>query len=179
MTESAQTPRAPRRLELDHITLPVADLQLAEAFYVDLLGARLVSRFDRETFLRLRPGRAAEADAANSPLHLTIKFGDGPDIQLFLQRDHMRERTAPHPHLAVRVDADELDSVVLRLLGAGVPCDGPRRLGGPGHASIYFADPWGQLLEFAASGYLGATQSGPPDVAKLAYAWPSGVRLSP
>ena len=154
---------------LDHITLPVSDLQRAEAFYVALLGAKLVQRIDREAFLKHRPERAAEADAANSPLHLTVKLGDGPDIQLFLQRDYAGKIPSPHPHLAMRVDADQLDGFALRLTRAGVPCDGPRRLGPPGQASLYFADPWGQLLELVTTGYRGETLSGPPDAAKLAH----------
>jgi len=161
---------------LDHVTLPVSDLQRAEAFYVGLLGATLVQRVDREAFLRLSPGRAAEADAANSPLHLTIKLGDSPDLQLFLQRDHARKTPAPHPHLAIYVDADQLDGYALRLNRAGVPCDGPRRLGPPGQASLYFADPWGQLLELVTTGYGGDTRLGPPDPAKLAHDW-AGLRL--
>lgn len=152
-----------------HVTIPVGDLDKAQSFYVDLLGATLVRRFDRETFLRYQPGRAAEADAANSPLHLTVKFGDSPEFDLFLQRGHARKTPAPHPHVAFAVDADQLDAFRLRLMAAGVPLDGPRRLGGPGHASVYFADPWGQLLELVATGYEGEVQLGPPDAAKLGH----------
>jgi len=154
---------------LHHITLPVSDLQRAEAFYVGLLGATLVRRVDRETFLRHLPARAAEVDAANSPLHLSIKLGDGPEVQLFLQRDYTGRRPTPHPHLAVYVDADQLDAFALRLARAGVPCDGPRRLGPPGQASLYFADPWGQLLELVTTDYQGETLSGPPDPSRLAH----------
>lgn len=161
--------------QLDHITLPVSDLDRAQAFYVDLLGARLVQRFDRASFLRYMPERAAEADAANSPLHLTIQFQDSPHIQLFLQRDHAPKALAPHPHLALRVDADELDSLTLRLIRAGVPCEGPRRLGPPGQASVYFADPWGQLLELVSTDYRGSTELGPPDLRKLAHHWAKTV----
>jgi catechol 2,3-dioxygenase-like lactoylglutathione lyase family enzyme len=150
-----------------HVTIPVGDLEEAQAFYVDLLGADLVRRFDRETFLRYQPGRAAEADADNSPLHLEVKFGDSPEFHLFLQRNQVRRVPAPHPHIALQVDADELDAFRLRLVDAGVRCDGPRRLGGPGQASVYFADPWGQLLELVAEGYEGDVKYGPPDASKL------------
>lgn len=153
----------------DHITLPVHDLDSAERFYVGLLGAKLVRRFDRETFLRFRPDRAAETDADNSPLHLAVRLGDEPELHLFLQRKRGKPAPVPHPHLAMRVDHDHLDAFVMRLRAGGVPLDGPRRLGPPGHASVYFADPFGNTLELATMGYTGAVQEGPPDVARLGW----------
>lgn len=150
-----------------HLTLPVGDLERAERFYVDLLGAKLLRRFDRETFLQARPDRAHEADADNSPLHLAIGFHDAPELHLFLQRGMDARTPAPHPHLALNVDADELDVFVERLRDARVPIDGPRRLGPPGHASVYFADPFGNLLELVTMGYRGDVRGGPPEVARL------------
>jgi catechol 2,3-dioxygenase-like lactoylglutathione lyase family enzyme len=152
-----------------HVTLPVHDLEAAERFYVDVLGGRLVRRLDRETFLRARPERAAEADADNSPLHLAIAFPDAPELHLFLQRGARRSAPAPHPHIAMNVDHDELDRCVARLARGGVPYDGPRRLGPPGHASVYFADPSSNLLEFVTLGYAGPTSLGPPDVSRLGW----------
>lgn len=152
-----------------HLTAPVGDLQKAEAFYVTLLGARLVRRFDRETFLKFRPERAHEADADNSPLHLAVQFPDAPELHLFLQRGLPKRVPAPHPHLAFNVDADALDPFVARLRAAGVPLDGPRRLGPPGHASVYFADPFGNTLELVSMGYPGAVKEGPPDVSTLGW----------
>jgi catechol 2,3-dioxygenase-like lactoylglutathione lyase family enzyme len=165
------TTPAPAIDSIAHVTLPVSDLALAEAFYVRLLGAELLRRFDRETFLRYQPDRAAEADAANSPLHLCVRLGDSPELHLFLQRDQRRRATPPHPHIALSVDPDELDLFRERLVQAGVVVDGPRRMGGPGQASVYFTDPWGQLLELSTVGYRGATADGPPDVSQLAYDW--------
>jgi catechol 2,3-dioxygenase-like lactoylglutathione lyase family enzyme len=155
-----------------HLTLPVHDLDVAERFYVGLLGAKLVRRFDRETFLRVRPDRAQEADADNSPLHLAVAFPDAPELHLFLQRASQRPHPAPHPHIAMNVDHDELDRCVTRLREARVPIDGPRRLGPPGHASVYFADPTGNLLEFVTTEYSGAVEHGPPDVTRLVWAAP-------
>jgi catechol 2,3-dioxygenase-like lactoylglutathione lyase family enzyme len=154
-----------------HVTLPVGDLAVAEAFYVSLLGASVVRRMDRECFLRVRPERAHEADADNSPLHVTIRAGDSPEIDLFLQRELARHAPRPHPHLAFRVDHDELDAFRARLAQARIPLDGPRRLGPPGHASVYFADPWGNTLELVTLGYQGPVREGPPDVAVLGHAW--------
>jgi catechol 2,3-dioxygenase-like lactoylglutathione lyase family enzyme len=170
MSTSVLKAAAPAFDSVAHVTIPVSDLTEAEAFYVDLLGAQLVERFDRETFLRYQPGRVAEAD--NSPLHLVLKFGDSPEFHLFLQRSQVRRAPSPHPHIAVRVDADELDAFKLRLMEAGVPVDGPRRLGPPGHASLYFADPWGQLLELVTMGYDGDVKHGPPSASELGHSSP-------
>ncbi|WP_428267138.1 VOC family protein [Haliangium sp.] len=160
---------APPIGSFSHITLPVHDLGAAEAFYVDLLGATLVHKFDRETFLRLRPDRAHEVDADNSPLHLSITFGDTPEVHLFLQRNRRARVPVPHPHLAMNVDVESLDVFVARLQRAGVPIDGPRRLGPPGQASVYFADPSGNTLELTTMDYAGEVSDGPPDVSTLGW----------
>jgi len=136
---------------LDHLTLPVADLDQAEAFYVTLLGARLIRR------IGVTPER-----------HTALQLGDGPELHLFESPGLKRQPPRPHPHIAFRVDHDHLDAFRARLLEAGVKLDGPRRLGGPGHASVYFTDSWGQLLELTALHYRGPVSFGPPDMAKLA-----------
>ncbi len=151
-----------------HITLPTHDLDAAERFYVDLLGAALLRRMDREAFLRLRPDRSGEADAENSPLHLAVQFHDAPELHLFLQRGLAPRAPSPHPHIAMRLDHDELDVAVTKLSAAGVAVDGPRRLGPPGHASVYFADPSGNLLELVTTGYRGPVLEGPPELSRLA-----------
>ena len=153
---------------MDHLTFPVGDLTQAEAFYVGILGGQLIRRFDREAFLRARPERAAEADADNSPLHIAVRIGAGPELHLFLQRRHERQAPRPHPHLAFRVGHADLDALRSRLSAAGVKLDGPRQLGGPGHASLYFTDPWGQLLELSTTSYRGPVLYGVPDLASIA-----------
>jgi catechol 2,3-dioxygenase-like lactoylglutathione lyase family enzyme len=154
---------------ISHLTLPVGDLKRAEAFYVELLGGHIVRRMDRDAFLRERPERAAEADGDNSPLHLSVRFHDGPELDLFLQRNRQARVPQAHPHLAFNVDHDDLDRFCARLRAAGVPIDGPRRLGPPGQASVYFADPWGNSLELTTTGYRGPLEVGPPDMAALAH----------
>ena len=47
--------------------------------------------------------------------------------------------------------------------------DGPRRLGPPGHASVYFSDPFGNTLELVTTGYQGSVVEGPPDVSVLGW----------
>lgn len=162
-------PAAPPIEGIHHLTLPVHDLDEAERFYVGLLGARRLRRLDRATFLQHRPLRAAEVDADNSPLHLAVQLGDAPELHLFLQRGRTRPVPAPHPHLAFAVDADDLDRFLARLQAAGLPVDGPRRLGAPGHASVYFADPFGNTLELVSDGYEGAVTDGAPDVTRLGW----------
>ena len=46
---------APKVDGFAHLTFPIHDLERAEQFYVGLLGATLVRRFDRETFLCFGP----------------------------------------------------------------------------------------------------------------------------
>lgn len=169
------TSDTPALTAFSHLTLPVDDLAVAEAFYVGLLGARVGRRFDRDTFVRLRPERAPEADADNSPLHLSLVLDATLELQLFLQRNRPRRPLAPHPHVAFRVSPAELRRLQGRLAQQGVPTDGPRRLGPPGHASVYFADPSGNLLELETTGYEGAVTPGPPDLDRLAHAWRPAV----
>ena len=102
---------------------------------------------------------------------MTIRLGDSPEIQLFLQKGYAGKAPSAHPHLAVYVDADQLDAFALRLARAGVSCDGPRQLGPAGQASLYFVDPWGQLLELVSTGYEGETRSGPPELDRLSNAF--------
>lgn len=154
-----------------HLTLPVTDLSRAESFYVGVLGAELLRHLDRQTFLRYRPDREAEADADNSPLHLELGFGGGGELHLFLQRSYAPRAPAPHPHVAFQVTPAVLDEVHARLLSHGRPIDGPRRLGPPGHASLYFVDPFGHLLELTTMGYPHAIPFGPPDVEALGRAF--------
>ncbi|MCA9718949.1 MAG: VOC family protein [Myxococcales bacterium] len=151
---------------VDHITLPITDLGLAERFYVELLGLRLTRRVDREAFARRSPERADELARGDSPLHLGLRCGD-VEIDLFFAPDLPRRPLRSHPHLALRVDPRELDAHHARLRGAGVAVDGPRRLGPPGQASLYFTDPFGNLLELCATGYEGATELGPPRLERL------------
>ncbi|AGC45559.1 glutathione transferase [Myxococcus stipitatus DSM 14675] len=158
---------APRIAGFHHLTAPVDDLEVAERFYVGLLGAVLVRRLDRATFLRVRPDRASEVDASNSPLHLAVRWGAPPELHLFLQRERRKPVPPPHPHLAMQVAPEALDTFVQRLRAAGVPLDGPRRLGPPGQASVYFADPFGNTLELVTLGYTGAVVEGPPEVGVL------------
>ncbi|WP_394849864.1 VOC family protein [Pendulispora brunnea] len=157
---------------VDHLTLPVGDLALAERFYVDLLGATVIGRFDEAAaFRERRPERAGELkNEGNSPLHLSLRFGKGfgPRVDLFLQGDGQPAPERGHPHLALAVKGEDMDRARDVLAAADVPFDGPRRLGPPGQASLYFLDPFGNKLEFVTDAYAGEAPVGAPDLRKLA-----------
>lgn len=162
---------------IDHLTLPVHDLDRAERFYCGLLGAELLFRFDRETFARYRPERLEELESeSNSPLHLSLRFGrpgggTGPRLDLFLQAWGQPEPLQPHPHLAFAVAGADLDSARTLLTEAGIPTAGPLRLGPPGQASLYFLDPFGNQLELVAQDYARPLPIGAPDLRALAHHW--------
>lgn len=157
---------------VDHVTLPILDMARAERFYVGVLGAELLERFDADTFLKYRPDRAGElADPRNSPLHLSVRFGPGPRVDLFMQSYGQPAIEQAHPHLAFAVDGNDLDAVQAHLVSAGIPVDGPRRLGPPGQASIYFFDPFGNKLEFTTMDYPGHAPVGVPDWNAIVYQW--------
>ncbi|WP_394839147.1 VOC family protein [Pendulispora rubella] len=157
---------------VDHLTLPVGDLVLAERFYVDLLGATVVARFDdAAAFHEQRPERTGELkNGENSPLHLSLRFGNGPGprVDLFLQGGGQPALERGHPHLALAVTGEDMDRARDVLAAVDVPFDGPRRLGPPGQASLYFLDPFGNKLEFVTHAYAGEVSVGAPDLRKLA-----------
>jgi catechol 2,3-dioxygenase-like lactoylglutathione lyase family enzyme len=162
-----------KTLKLDHLTLPVHDLDVAERFYVEVLGATVLERFDAETFLKYRPDRAAElSNPRNSPLHLSVSLGGETRLDLFLQPWGQPELAQAHPHVAFEVAGQDLDLCAEVLKAAGVPVDGPRRLGPPGQASLYFVDPSGNHLEFMTMSYPRPVPVGPPDLAALGHRWP-------
>jgi catechol 2,3-dioxygenase-like lactoylglutathione lyase family enzyme len=156
---------------VSHITLPVHDLEIAEEFYVGLLGAKLIHKMDRSEFLKFRPEREDEADAENSPLHLTIAFED-IEIQLFKQpKKWTQPIEQPHPHFALHVDPDNLLPAKELLISRGIPVDGPIRLGPPTHASIYFFDPFGNHMELETMGYQHEAPLRLPNHTILPYQW--------
>jgi catechol 2,3-dioxygenase-like lactoylglutathione lyase family enzyme len=174
MSEPQASPSPLRGISrgIDHVTFPVLDLGVAERFYVGLLGADLLERFDASVFLKLRPERGAELEnKRNSPLHLSVRLGGGPRIDLFLQDYGQPALEQAHPHLAFAVDGADLDKVKAVLDAAGIPVDGPRRLGPPGQASLYFMDPFGNNLEFMTTAYPGHAPIGAPDWKRLSYSW--------
>lgn len=120
----------PTVLGLDHVTLPVGDLDDAAAFYGGVLGAGVERWPDR----------------------LVVRFGVGPDLHL-----HLAARAgAPDEacHVGLRVDPDAIAVFLGRISAHGVPVEGPTRVG-PNGAALHFFDPFGNRLELIAQGYRG------------------------
>lgn len=160
---TTHSPIAAMLVAVDHVTIPVGDLDGAERFYCDILGATLLERFDAATFLTYRPGREAELDGPSSPLHLSLRMGAGPRLDLFLQRGGQPATASANPHVAFEVDGARLDAARAHLEASGVAVEGPTRLGPPGQASIYFFDPFGNKLELMTNAYPRALGIGAPD----------------
>ncbi len=150
-----------RLTDIDHLTLPCKDLDVAERFYSGALGGVVVGRPDMEA---VRSGR-------NKAPHLSVKIGESPRIDLFLQTWGQPELEQSHPHLAFHVAGADIKGLTEALDDLGVPYDGPTRLGPPGSASLYFDDPFGNHLEFATQDFDGEVRIGPPDHSKLGYEW--------
>jgi catechol 2,3-dioxygenase-like lactoylglutathione lyase family enzyme len=146
---TAPGPALGRILGLDHVTLPVTDLDAAVAFYRDVLGADLESHLDRAAWRRLFPERA---EVPGRMERATLRFGRGPSLQLFVapRRAH---RADEHPHWAFAIGPRDVAVFRDRLDRAGVRYVGPVHTGPLGQASIYLHDPSGNLLELTTSGY--------------------------
>jgi catechol 2,3-dioxygenase-like lactoylglutathione lyase family enzyme len=162
--------RGLRVRHVDHVTMPCRDLAVAEAFYVGVLGARVMLRVD-EPFLR-RVGR--EADANAGAIHTSVVFDGGPRVDLFVQASGQPPVMSGHPHLALAVSPREILAWRARLNERDVPTFGPTRLGPPGQASLYFNDPFGNHLELVTQGFVPSLPVGPPDMASLSYVWSAG-----
>jgi catechol 2,3-dioxygenase-like lactoylglutathione lyase family enzyme len=140
---------------IDHLTLPVHDLDLAERFYTQVLEAKVVSRTERS-----RP----------MPF-IAITIGNSPSIDLFLQPWGQPEINQVNPHLAFAVRGEDLLDLKQRLIAHQIPVAGPIRFGPPGHGSLYFHDPSGNHLELCARDFAGEVNLEPYDMEKLSYQW--------
>jgi len=155
-----------RILGVDHITVPVRDMAVAERFYVDLLGAEVISR----TSLASMQEAIDRGDSgAARRVHTCVRLGSGPQICLFLQGHGQPKVRQDHPHIALMVSSEDLLPMKEALRARGIPTDGPRRLGPPGSASLYFNDPFGNHLELCSRDFTGEAAHGPPDNESYAY----------
>jgi catechol 2,3-dioxygenase-like lactoylglutathione lyase family enzyme len=119
----------------DHIAVVVPDLVEAERWYVDVLGAEVVGRYNWG------------GDTAHPvPPHEDIRIGKDVFTLFFFG-----EPTAPGPsfvHYAFNCrNMDELDIWKTHLESKNVAVRGPLAHPGFGAVSIYFQDPWGHQLE--------------------------------
>ena len=156
---------------LDHIRIPCRDAQIAEEFYVGLLGAQVVNRINRRLLRRIG---WVDADIdRNAAEHLSITFSRGPRLDLFVYPQGSPTRSAPmHPHIALTVSPRAFLEWKRRLENRGVVVAGPMRPGPPGQASCYFNDPFGNHLELVTLGFIACDLPvGVPDRSRLDYPW--------
>src|SRR4051794_9617147 len=100
-----------RLTDIDHLTLPCKDLDVAERFYAGALGGVVVGRPDMEA---VRSGR-------NKAPHLSVKIGKSARIDLFLQPWGQPQLEQSHPHLAFHVAGADIDGLKQALEELGVP----------------------------------------------------------
>ncbi len=126
---------APLRLTgWDHIAIVVPDLVAAERWYVDVLGAEVVGRYNWG-------GDTAHPVTPHEDIRL------GKDVISLFHGDPTGS-TPRLVHYAFNCrNMDELDTWKAHLESKGVTIRGPMAHPGFGAVSIYFEDPWGYHLE--------------------------------
>ena len=152
---------------IDHVTIPVHDLDEARGFYCDVLGGAFLARIDNEFFRQV--GRPVYPSDTQGVFHISILFGGPTRVDLFQQNYGQVAASQPHPHYAFRVRPRDLPKWKARLESHGIPCDGPLRLGPPGQASLYFNDPFGNHLELETMGYHETIPARPPEMARIVW----------
>lgn len=140
---------------IDHLTLPVHDLEIAERFYTNILGAKVIFR----------------TELSRPMPFIAITIGDSPAIDLFLQPWGQPALNQPHPHLAFKVRGEDLVDLKEWVAVNGIPTAGPVQFGPPGYASLYFNDPFGNHLELHAIDFAGELSMEPLEMEKLTYEW--------
>jgi catechol 2,3-dioxygenase-like lactoylglutathione lyase family enzyme len=155
----------PKLGKVDHVTIPVHDLEIARSFYCGTLGAAYLMKVDDETFKRF--GRPPAPNNGEGAYHISVFMSGSTRIDLFLQS---RGQSAPelgHPHYAFEVPPRDLLKWKKRLASEGIPVEGPLQLGPPGQASLYFNDPCGNHLEIASLGFTGEVEIRPPVMERI------------
>ena len=152
---------------IDHVTIPVRDLALAQRFYCDILGADYFMRVDDETLSRFgRPPAPRNGEGAH---HISVFLGGKTRVDLFLQQMGQPPVEAGHPHIAFHVAPRQLLKWKAKIEARGIPTEGPLQLGPPGQASLYFNDPFGNHLELTCLGFSKAVSIRPPVPERLVW----------
>lgn len=118
---------------IHHIAIICSDYARSRAFYVDLLGFRVI----REVWRDERQSWKCDLDADNAQIEL-FSFPAPPPRPTRPEACGLR-------HLAFTVD--DLDGEVARLAAAGVACEEVRIDPYTGQRFTFFADPDGLPLE--------------------------------
>jgi catechol 2,3-dioxygenase-like lactoylglutathione lyase family enzyme len=163
----------PRLGRLDHVTIPVRDLEVACRFYCDVLGAVPIMTIDEAALRRF--GRPPAEHDGDGVYHVSLCVGGRTRIDIFLQSDGQPQLTRGHPHFAFRVSPRDMLRWKSRLAERNIPTEGPLQLGFPGQASLYFNDPSGNHLELVCHGYSKPIPIRPPVLHGLL--WPPNSSL--
>ncbi len=117
---------------IHHIALNVRDLDLAEKFYGDVLGFKVLHRFSKGL-------RHIMMDTGNSAVALfeTPDLDTGASVQKLSEEGYM--------HFAFGADKESFEGIVEELKAHKVSIDGPVKRGDG--VSIYFNDPDNNHLE--------------------------------
>ena len=154
---------------INHLALVCRDMQRTVDFYEGVLGFPLVKT------IQLPGGDSGQHfffDIGNGDCLAFFNFPDAPDAvpgvsspdpdTFFDPAAELTTAVASMNHVAFNVDADEIEEMRERLIDAGVRCtpilnhdDSPRGIARENHEgvfvrSVYFYDPDGIMLEFAA-----------------------------
>jgi catechol 2,3-dioxygenase-like lactoylglutathione lyase family enzyme len=157
----------PRLRLLDHVTIPVKDLDVSRSFYCDVLGAAYMMTIDAAALEKF--GRPPAENGGDGTYHVSVLLGGSTRVDLFLQNSGQPMLTQGHPHFAFRVRPGDLLKWKARLEGSGVPTEGPLQLGPPGQASLYFNDPSGNHLEITCLGFSQKIPVRPPEMRALGW----------
>jgi catechol 2,3-dioxygenase-like lactoylglutathione lyase family enzyme len=157
----------PRLAHLDHVTIPVHDLEVARRFYCEILGAAHLMTIDEAALRKL--GRPPAKNGGDGTYHHSLSLGGATRIDLFLQTAGQPPLTQGHPHFAFRVPPRDMLKWKALLDARGIPTEGPLRLGFPGQASMYFNDPSGNHLEIVCHGFPATIPIRPPEMTGLAW----------
>jgi catechol 2,3-dioxygenase-like lactoylglutathione lyase family enzyme len=120
----------------DHTAFVVPDLVAAERWYVEVLGAEVVGRYNW----------------GGDTAHQVGSHGDvrvGKDIISLFLGDPTNSTPRLLHHAFNCRSLEELDTWKAHLERKGIEIRGPIAHDGFGALSIYFADPWGYRLEIA------------------------------
>ena len=129
------TSSAPLKLTgWDHIAIVVPDLVAAERWYVDVLGAEVVSRYNWG-------GDTAHPVGPHEDVRL------GAHVLSLFHGDPTRQQPRLIHYAFNCRSMEELDTWKAHLESKGVEIRGPMAHPGFGAVSIYFDDPWEYRLE--------------------------------
>ncbi|MEE8458390.1 MAG: VOC family protein [Phycisphaerales bacterium] len=131
---------------LGEIALRVDDLDGMRAFYEDVVGLRLMKRFEHAVFLRI-----AEGYGGHTQILALFDRAAAPNRPDFFETTFrgVDQPGSPLDHLAFEIDLSNIETERRRLESLGVEIK-PDEFGFVHWRSIFFRDPEGNMVEFVA-----------------------------